>query len=242
MGRNIILAFDLYGTLLSTASIASRLANYVGQEKASSIAAKWRLYQLEYTWRLTSMKQYEPFSVVTRRSLKHALAETKVHLEDEAIDSLMEAYDTLSAFPDVKPALESLANVPNCTSVIFSNGTHPMVSSSIYQSQDLSPHAGLFQDIVVVEEAQKFKPAPETYELLLEQVGKSKADMEDVWLISSNPFDIVGARAVGLKAAWVDREGNGWVDAVVEGELGGPTIVVKSLGEVVDAVRRLLTG
>ena len=53
--NDIILAFDAYGTLLSTDSIAKKLATHFGDEKATSIATKWRLYQLEYTWRLNSM-------------------------------------------------------------------------------------------------------------------------------------------------------------------------------------------
>lgn len=50
-----ILAFDAYGTLLSTESIAKQLASHFGQEKATKIATEWRKYQLEYTWRLNSM-------------------------------------------------------------------------------------------------------------------------------------------------------------------------------------------
>lgn len=54
----IILCFDAYGTLLSTESIAKQLAEHFGEEKAASIAAEWRKYQLEYTWRLNSMSAY----------------------------------------------------------------------------------------------------------------------------------------------------------------------------------------
>lgn len=39
---NIVIAFDLYGTLLSTESIAKELATHFGDEKAQSIAALWR--------------------------------------------------------------------------------------------------------------------------------------------------------------------------------------------------------
>lgn len=52
---NTVVAFDLYGTLLSTASVSKALARHFGEEKANSIAAVWRKYQLEYTWRLNSM-------------------------------------------------------------------------------------------------------------------------------------------------------------------------------------------
>ena len=52
---NIIIAFDLYGTLLSTESIAKELATHFGKDKAAGLAGLWRRYQLEYTWRLNSM-------------------------------------------------------------------------------------------------------------------------------------------------------------------------------------------
>ena len=55
MAGNTVIAFDLYGTLLSTESIAKELATHFGQEKADSLAGLWRRYQLEYTWRLNSM-------------------------------------------------------------------------------------------------------------------------------------------------------------------------------------------
>jgi len=59
-----------------------------------------------------------------------------------------------------------------------------------------------------------------------------------MWLVSGNPFDIVGARAVGMQAAWVDRAGNGWTDGLVPGAEGRPTLVVKGLGEVVEGVKK----
>ena len=54
MAANTVIAFDLYGTLLSTESIAKELATHFG-EKAPGLAGLWRRYQLEYTWRLNSM-------------------------------------------------------------------------------------------------------------------------------------------------------------------------------------------
>ena len=58
MATKIIIAFDAYGTLLSTASIASELASHFGDEKGKSIAASWRKIQMEYTWRLNSMRTW----------------------------------------------------------------------------------------------------------------------------------------------------------------------------------------
>ena len=51
MPSNIILAFDAYGTLLSTSSIATKLSTHFPSSTAETIATTWRKYQLEYTWR-----------------------------------------------------------------------------------------------------------------------------------------------------------------------------------------------
>lgn len=51
----VVVAFDAYGTLLFTESIAKKLASHFGDEKAKTIATTWRKYQLDSTWRLNSM-------------------------------------------------------------------------------------------------------------------------------------------------------------------------------------------
>ncbi|ETN42359.1 haloacid dehalogenase, type II [Cyphellophora europaea CBS 101466] len=233
----VLVAFDLYGTLLSTASVAKALAEHFGEDQANSIAQLWRRYQLEYTWRLNSMKKYEDFSEVTRKSLHHALAEHGVSLDDEQADELMKQYDNLSTFPDVEPALKKLAANPNVNCVIFSNGTKSMVTNSVRSSDDLKPLGDVFKDIVTVDFVRSFKPAPEVYKYLAQRTQKTGAE-SSMWLVSGNPFDVCGARAVGMQAAWVDRQGNGWQD-----KLGGePTAIVKSLEEVEAAIEKFAQG
>lgn len=51
---------------------------------------------------------------------------------------------------------------------------------------------------------------------------------------------MTGAINVGMRAMWVDRKGAGWADGLLTlgrgGDLstGGPTLIVKSLGEIAD--------
>lgn len=58
MANNIVVAFDVYGTLLSTESVAKELAAHFGKEKGETLAALWRRIQLEYTFRLNSMRRF----------------------------------------------------------------------------------------------------------------------------------------------------------------------------------------
>lgn len=176
---------------------------------------------------------------MTRRSLLHALAEAKIELSDAHIQQLLEAYDTLGTFDDVIPTLKTLQDKPHLRAVVFSNGTHKMISSSVHESPDLKSLAAVFHDIVVVEEVQRYKPAPETYHHLARKVGKDpskESEMQDIWLVSGNPFDIVGAKQCGLQAIWVDRGGNGWQDALLSDAAYQPTAIVTSLEQVVSII------
>lgn len=69
--------------------------------------------------------------------------------------------------------------------------------------------------------------------------------MADMWLVSGNPFDVVGARQAGCQAAWIDRAGGhhgngGWNDRLGElvgGGHGGPTVIVRGVDEAVKEIR-----
>jgi len=235
-GDKIVLAFDAYGTVLSTESIAKQLAEHFGEVKAGTIAQTWRKYQLEYTWRLNSMSQYKDFEYVKIQSLKHALAESDFKLSDQDISALMQAYNSLSIFPDVAKTLEQIRSAPDIHAVVFSNGTQRMVSASVLQSPDLKSYEDVFKDVVTVEEVKKYKPAPEVYHHLASKVGLDK-QTDRIWLVSGNPFDIVGARQAGFNAIWVNRSSEtDWEDQLIDNATGRPTVTVKSLEHVVGSV------
>lgn len=166
----------------------------------------------------------------------HALADNNEQLSDDHIEHLMQAYNDLSTFSDVNPALTQIAADPSIQAVIFSNGTKTMLSNSVLRSKDLSPHASVFQDIVTVDEVQQYKPSKASYEHLAKQTGQDPLQMSKLWLISGNPFDIVGARATGMQAIWVDRVGAGWKDAVAP-DLQ-PTAIVHDLKHIVKEINR----
>ncbi|KAF9873556.1 haloacid dehalogenase [Colletotrichum karsti] len=236
--KRVVIAFDLYGTLLSTESIASELSKLYGDENAKTLAAQWRRYQLEYTWRINSMGIYRPFSELTRASLKHAVAEKKLTLSREDEDRLMNAYNGLQTFPEVKAALKLVEDDTSIDAYVFSNGTDDMVGTSMKTSPELSRMGHVFgpDKLVTVEDAQCFKPSPKTYHHFAKKVGMQ--DQQDsIWLISSNPFDALGARAAGWQSAWIDRAGAGWVDALGSSIGTEPTIVVEGVDE---AIRKIM--
>ncbi|OAQ66465.1 haloacid dehalogenase [Pochonia chlamydosporia 170] len=235
-----VIAFDLYGTLLSTESIANELARIYGEDKARMIATQARRYQLEYTWRINSMGLYRSFSDLTRHSFRQATAEAGLELSKDHEERIMDAYNGLDTFPDADKGLTLMSQTPSLKPYIFSNGTMAMITSSLKTSPSLAQTGTTFSEanIVSVDAVSVFKPDPRTYRHMAEVAGL-QSQMEKVWLVSSNPFDAAGAVAAGLRSAWVCRQGTGWIDGL-GGALGvSPTVVVEGVEEAVKEIIRL---
>jgi 2-haloacid dehalogenase len=216
-------AFDMYGTLVDPLGISRRLEGHVG-ERAARVADLWRQKQLELTWRLTVMERYQDFEQVTRMALDHALAVHAAELGAEEKDGLITQYDELERFPDVLPGLERLRDAGYALAV-FSNGT-PAMLDAIVENSGLRTYFG---EIVSVDEVRAYKPAPAVYRHLARRLDRAA---EDVYLVSSNPFDVIGGEAVGLRAAWVARGGG------VFDPLGTPpAVTVGSLSNLAGALR-----
>jgi len=74
-----------------------------------------------------------------------------------------------------------------------------------------------------MDDVQKYKPSREAYAYLLQAVKKTSSP-QDVIVISCNPFDICGARNLGMGAIWVNRHRQEWIDRLGK----GPTMVVEN--------------
>jgi len=192
----ITLAFDVYGTLINTQGVVSALEKLVGN-KASDFARIWREKQLEYSFRRGLMQNYENFSVCIRNALDYTITYLKVELSNENRNALIHLYNRLPAFDDVEAGLTEVKKA-GFRIFAFSNGSAEIVESLLIT-------AGIrdyFLGIISVDELKSFKPNPAVYSHFLR---KAEAIGSETWLISSNPFDVIGAVSFGMRAVWVKR-------------------------------------
>jgi 2-haloacid dehalogenase len=218
-----ILAFDVYGTLIDPFRMEDHLRAAFG-EKAKEASELWRSKQIEYSFRRALMKTYRNFDACTEQALRYVSAHLGVPLSEEAQTHLLSKYQQLPAYPDVAGALDELA-AQGYKIAACSNGTVSAVRGSL-------DHVGIlprFSKIVSVDPIRTFKPDPAVYEYLVTELRTQK---EGVWLISSNPFDVIGAKACGLHTAWVQRDAKRIFDPW-EFE---PDVVVQSLAELKGAL------
>jgi 2-haloacid dehalogenase len=213
------LALDIYGTLIDPLAIGTALVAHVGDD-SEAFAETWRSKQLEYSFRRGLMGAYRNFSHVTREALDFSCATYGVRIADADKTTLMNRYRALDAFPDVAPALAALQQT-GAKLHAFSNGVADDITS-------LLDHAGLddrVSSIISADEVQTFKPDPRFYAHFLERTGATAAT---TWLVSSNPFDVIGAAACGWRTVWVKRNQNSVFDPWEH----IPTAVISSLTEL----------
>ena len=219
------LAFDMYGTLVDPMRIWKQLEHYIASD-AQRIAEIWRQKQLEFTFRLTAMERYEDFEQVTRKALDFALVASGNSLETQQKNLLMAQYNDLERFADVESGLQRLKDA-GYTMVVFSTGS-PAMLSAIMRAANLERYCSGF---VSVDEVKVYKPSPIVYKHVAKRLGRP---IDEVRLVSSNPFDVIGAEAAGMRAAWVNRSG-GLFDTLAP----MPQMVVKSLVELADMLATL---
>ena len=213
------LAFDVYGTLIDTHGVITALQAHLGP-RAGDFSRAWRDKQLEYSFRRGLMQQYEPFSVCTSQALDYTCSRFGLDLRPENRKQLLDAYRTLPAFKD---ATEGLARAREAGHRLFafSNGSADAVEALLSQ-------AGIrdfFLDVVSVDEMKSFKPNPGVYAHFLRRAGASGSG---AWLISGNPFDVIGALSAGMRAAWVRRSPEALFDPWgIE-----PTLTIDSLSDL----------
>ena len=216
-------AFDVYGTLIDPFDVSTKLNDYVG-DKASQFAQTWRDKQIEYLFRRALMRDYKDFPTCTRQALEFANQHLQTELPDAAKDTLMEKYRVLPAYPGVPGGLKQL-KAAGCRMYAFSNG----------QPEDLEHllmHAGLTEHldgIISVHTVRSYKPDPAVYQHFLDSTN---ARAHDTWLVSGNPFDVIGAQSAGWNTAWLKRN-----PATVFDPWGiEPTVTICDIGELAEVV------
>ncbi len=207
--------FDAYGTLFDVHSVVEAGRAITSDPVALSML--WRQKQLEYTWLRSLMGRYEDFWAVTESALRHAIRRLGLTASDADVARLMDAYLSLACFPDVPEALDRLRGH---RLAILSNGAPKMLAAAVTSSG----LGGYFDAVLSVDTAKIFKPSPRAYAIGPDTLGIPAGEL---LFISSNGWDVAGAKAFGYRVAWCNR-----MNAADE-ELGvRADLVIRSLAEL----------
>ena len=221
------LTFDLFGTVLDLGgSLTPPIAEFLRRQGSSADAAQfWS--QLRYRQRIEQYQDtivalgHSGYLETVRRAFVYVCRLNKLEPTAAAVDEWMESWKQLSAFPDAVPGLQRLK--PRYKLVALSNG-NPWFLDHLVKERIKFP----FDDVISVEVAGAFKPHPGVYR---RAAGILEMEVNELLMVSSNSFDVMGARTCGLRGAYVNR-----YDLPFEDTPYLPDITVRDFSELADAL------
>lgn len=227
-----VLAFDIFGTTVDwrsgVAAHVARTAADAGIElDAAAFADDWRDRYLPALARIRSGERpWAYLDTLHREALDDLLAERNLAaaFDADARAELVLAWHRLPAWPDAVAGLGRLR--ARYTLAALSNGGFALLTR-------LVKHAGLPIDCVLSAElARVYKPEPAAY---LTATGLLDVRPEQVLMVATHAWDLAGAKAAGLRTAYVDRPAE-WPGKAAA-DVGGPwDLRVGDFGELADVL------
>ena len=195
------LTFDLFGTILDlggslTPFIADMLREKGADTTAEQFWQQWRYRQrLEQFQDTIMMLGHGGYLETVRRAFVYVLALNKIEMSKKEVQTFLTCWQELSPFPEVRAGLEKLAT--RYKLVGLSNGDPAFLDHLAKNRIQWD-----FDAVISVTTMGAFKPHPAVYrraaQILSLEVG-------ECMMVSANSFDVVGARACGLRGAYVNR-------------------------------------
>ncbi|HEU5421864.1 MAG TPA: haloacid dehalogenase type II [Streptosporangiaceae bacterium] len=193
--RPSVIVFDVNETRSDMAPMAGR---FTGVGAPGLLAAAWFAAVLRDGFALTAAGGREPFARLARGALDAVLAGTSLNRPAaEAADHILTGFSDLSVHPDVPDGVRLLRE-GGLRLVTLSNGSADVAEKLL----TAAGVRGEFEQLLSVEDAPAWKPAPAAYAYAARACSVPAAQMP---LVAVHPWDIHGARQAGMRAGWRNR-------------------------------------
>ncbi|THJ68749.1 haloacid dehalogenase type II [Arthrobacter echini] len=190
-----LVLFDVNETL-SDMSVMSQHFEEIGAPP--QLAGLWFASVLRDGFALTVVGQNAAFRDVAEGALRTVLADQPLNREiGPAVEHVLTGLQELPVHADVADGIREL------TSSGFSVAA--LTNGATATAKALLGRAGVrgqVDAVLSVEDAPRWKPAPESYAYALRVLNR-RAD--DVVLVAVHPWDIDGAARAGLRTLWLNR-------------------------------------
>jgi len=195
------LAFDQYGTVVDmqkglTDAATPFLKRKGWEGSPNSFVTWWRRTHFENSMIDALLDRgHTPYRQIGHRAVSHVMDRCGISYSQEEVRWLVAEIEKLKPFPDVVAALEKLRRA-GYKLAILSNGDPDMLQAA-------GPHIGFpFDHVISVQEAGYFKPHWKTYATAEARIG---LDRSSILFVANHAFDCIGAKAFGMRTAFIDR-------------------------------------
>jgi 2-haloacid dehalogenase len=184
---------DMQGGLVEAATPYLRAKGWAGSP--NSFVTWWRRTHFENSMIDALLgREHTPYRTIGERALDHVLERAGIAHTMNEVRALVAAIERLKPFPEVPAALDRLR--ARYRLIVLSNGDPDMLEAA-------TRHHGLaFERLISVAVAGAFKPHHATYAKAAEIAGVAAGQ---VLFVANHAFDCIGAKAAGMRAAFIDR-------------------------------------
>jgi 2-haloacid dehalogenase len=191
-----ILVFDVNETLLDIDALTPHFTRLFGER---SVVREWFSTVLHYSNVASLAGPYEDFSAIAGASLDMIAAAREMNLAPHDRALILQTMRSLPPHPDVRPGLERL-RAGGFRMVALTNSA-PIAAQQQLENAGL---IGLLERWFSVDAVKRYKPAPEPYQLVAQQLGVPIGGLR---MIAAHSWDVIGALRAGCAAAFVARPG-----------------------------------
>jgi len=215
-----VVAFDVNETLLDLRALDPHFVRVFGD---AAVRALWfaQMLQLAFTGAITG--EYVDFTTAQRRALRIIATRRGATVTAADAAAIADQMTHLPPHDDVALALERLAGT-GATLVALTNSPGRVADAQLTNAGI----RGRFAQAFSADTVRRLKPAAEPYRMVAEKTGVTPGE---VMLVAAHGWDISGALAAGVRAAFVARPG-----AVLDPEGPQPEIVGAGLAAVADRI------
>lgn len=167
---------------------------YGSEVKPDEFQKTWHKFLVMVNHRV-AFGQYQEFTESLQESLVYACKYYNVPGNQEDVHFLTDLWDTVQPFPDAQTALSEQKKITRV--LIFSNVETKYLEMMASKVNNFTPDF-----ISTMEEARMCKPSPSAYYWVLKQ---NNLEIKDVLYCARPQWDVQGAKALGMKTAWLNR-------------------------------------
>jgi 2-haloacid dehalogenase len=192
--------FDQYGTVVDMQKGLTEVATPYLQGKGwtgrpDAFVTWWRRTHFENSMIDALLHTtHTSYREIGERAVDYTLERAGIAHTQAEVEALVEAIVRLQPFPDVPQALARLRS--RYKLVVLSNGDPDMLEAA------KAWHKVPFDEVISVAAAQSFKPHVATYTKAAKILGVT---MDQVLFVANHAFDCIGAKAAGMRTAFIDR-------------------------------------
>ena len=195
-----VVMFDQYGTVVDMQAGLTEIAAPFLKQKGwngnpGSFVTWWRRTHFENSMIDALLhKAHTSYREIGHAAVAHTMDRAGIDYTAEEVRYLVGCIERLKCFPDVPEALARLRTKYKIA--VLSNGDPDML-------EEAKRHHGIaFDEVISVAVANSFKPHVATYTKAAEIM---RVRMDEVLFVANHAFDCIGAKAAGMRSAFIDR-------------------------------------